>query len=381
MRKIAVITGTRAEYGIFKPVLNAIQNSDQLQLSLIVTGMHLLEEFGCTVKEIENDGFTIDATIPGLYSKDSTLDMAQSVGNAIVDISAVLDSICPDVLLILGDRGEMLAGAVAATYLAVVVAHIHGGEISGSVDGVVRHAITKLAHIHFPATEKSASRIVKMGEDSQNVFVVGAPGLDTIMQEKLVPPETLAQKYSIDITAPVILVVQHPVVYEDHAETQMKELMEAVSAFGIQTVVIYPNADAGGRKMIQVINQYESRPYIKLFKSMSHKDFITLMAHAQVMVGNSSSGIIEAPAFGLPVVNIGTRQKERERAENVIDVGHDREDIKKALTQALYNEEFRKKASSCQNPYGDGRASERIAAILSEIPLDNLMPKRLVYEI
>lgn len=370
MRKIAVITGTRAEYGIFKSVLKAIHEHPDLELSLIVIGMHFLEEFGYTIEEIEKDGFTIDARIRGLYTKDERVDMAKSVGEGIIQLAETFKQRAPDILLVLGDRGEMLAGAVAAVYMGIPVAHIHGGEISGSIDGVVRHAITKLVDIHFPATEKSAQRIIEMGEDPKNVFVVGAPGLDPIVHGELVEPAELARKYGLDLSRPLIVVVQHPVTTEvDKAADQMRETLEAVAELNQPAIVIYPNADAGGRKMIEIIKEYRY-PFIKTFKSIPHTDYLSLLKMAQVLVGNSSSGIIEAPSFGLPAVNVGTRQKGRERAENVIDVEYNAQEIKKGIEKALYDKVFREKVKQCKSPYGDGNASKRIVHILSTIKLN-----------
>ena len=381
MRKIAVITGTRAEYGILKPVLNAIKEHPNLELSLIVIGMHLLEESGCTIKDIEKDGFKIEAKIEGLYNEDSGACMAKSVGQGIIKLSEVLDKIKPDILLLLGDRGEMLAGAVAAIYMNIPLAHIHGGEVSGNVDESIRHAITKLAHIHFCATKESAERIIKMGEKPSNVFVIGAPGLDTILNTNLVEPSELAKKYNLDLSKPLLLVMQHPVTVEvEDASHQIRETLEAIYDLKYQTILIYPNADAGGRKMIEVIKEYEKYSFIKTFKSISHQDYISLMKIASVMIGNSSSGIIEAPSLGLSVVNIGSRQKGRQRAENVIDVDYNKEKIKDAIKKALYDEKFKKKARSCRNPYGNGRASLRIVEILNKIKIDKkLLQKRLIY--
>lgn len=380
MRKIAVITGTRADYGIYSPLLKRIREHPELTLSLVVVGMHFLEEFGCTVTEIEKDGFKIDAKITGLYSRDSRFDMARSVGEGVIKLAEALEKSSPDVVVVLGDRGEMLAAAVAATYLGIPIAHIHGGEVSGSVDGVVRHAITKLAHIHLAATEKSAERIIRMGENPDFVFVVGAPGLDSVIQGVSAPPGAL-QKYGIDKQTPYVLVVQHPVTTEvESAQEQMQCTLEAVAQVQQQAIVIYPNADAGGRKMIEVIKEYgRTVQCIKSFPSIPHTEYLWLLRGASCMVGNSSSGIIEAPSLGVPVVNIGTRQAGRERAHNAVDTGYDTQEIKKALEKALYDTSFREEVKRCENPYGDGHASERIIEILTEMPFDIAREKRLMY--
>ena len=381
MRKIAVITGTRAEYGIFKSVLREIEANLELNLSLIVIGMHLSAEFGYTVKEIEEDGFKIDAKIDVLHSEDTGAAMSKSIGRCMVRTANALEKIKPDVLLILGDRSEMLVGAVSATYMGIPIAHIHGGDVSGNVDEPVRHAITKLAHIHFAATEESADRIIKMGEEPWRVHVVGAPGLDLILNEKMPEPREIARKYGLDLSKPILLVVQHSVITEaDDAPNQIRETLEAIVELGYQTILIYPNADAGGRRMIEVIREYEKYPFIKTFRSVIHKEYLSLMKLASVIVGNSSSGIIEAPSFRLPVVNIGTRQKGRQRAENVINIDYDKEEIKMAIQKALYDKKFKEKVKNCKNFYGDGKAGMRIANVLSEIKIDKkLLEKRMTY--
>jgi UDP-N-acetylglucosamine 2-epimerase (non-hydrolysing)/GDP/UDP-N,N'-diacetylbacillosamine 2-epimerase (hydrolysing) len=343
--------------------------------------MHLTAEFGYTVKEIEKDGFKIDSKINVLHHKDTGTAMAKCIGQCLARIADSLEKIRPDILLVLGDRSEMLAGAIAATYMGIPVAHIHGGDISGNVDEPVRHAITKIAHIHFPATKESAERIIKMGEEPWRVHVVGAPGLDLALNAKLPEPRELARKYSLDLSKPILLVVQHSVVTEaESASSQIRETLDAIVELGYQTVLVYPNADAGGRRMIEVIKEYGKYSFIKAFKSIAREEFLGLMKLSSVMVGNSSSGIIEAPSFGLPVVNIGTRQMGRQRAENVIDVDYDREEIKEAIRKTLFDERFKEKARNCKNFYGDGKAGIRIANILVETEINRrLLEKRMMY--
>jgi GDP/UDP-N,N'-diacetylbacillosamine 2-epimerase (hydrolysing) len=381
MRKISVITGTRADYGILKSVLREIEANPKLKLSMIVVGMHLAEEFGHTIDEIEKDGFGIDAKIDVLHREDTGAAMARSIGKSITKITESFEKIRPEILIVLGDRSEMLAGAVAATYVGIPVAHIHGGEVSGNVDEPVRHAITKLAHIHLAATKESAERIVRMGEEPWRVHVVGAPGLDSALSAELPKSKELAEKYNLDLSSPLVLVVQHSVVGEaEDAPSQIRETLDAIVKLGFQTVLIYPNADAGGRRMIKVINRYENYPFIKTFKSIPHEEYLGLMKIAKAMVGNSSSGIIEAPSFGLPTVNIGTRQRGRQRAENTIEVGYDNQEIKKAIQKALFDRKFRERVKHTKNPYGDGKAGKRIAKILSEIEINReLLEKRMTY--
>lgn len=381
MRKIAVVTGTRAEYGILKPVLEAIKTNPRLDLALVVTGMHLSKEFGYTIKEIKKDGFKIDAEVKILHAEDTGAAMAKSVGECIEKMTEALKRVKPDFLVLLGDRSEMLAGAVAASYTGIPIAHIHGGDASGSIDDSVRHAITKLAHIHFPATEGSANRIIRMGEDPSRIFVVGAPALDTILNERLSKPARLSKKYDLDSLKPFLLILQHPVVTEaDEAADQIKETLNAIVELKHQTILIYPNADAGGRRMIKVIKKYEKYPFIKSFKSVSYIDYLGLMKIASVMIGNSSSGIIEAPSFRLPVINIGTRQGGRERSTNVIDAGYNKKEIVGAIKKALHDRKFRAKVKKCKNLYGDGKASQKIVKVLSEIEITPaLLQKKITY--
>lgn len=380
MRKILYISGTRADYGLMKCTLDKIQNHPELELEIIVTGMHLMEEFGITLNEIKNDGFKYHL-IDSIYEKDDEESMLNFIGTFIQKAPKLIRKIKPDIILLLGDRGEMLAGAVTAAYLSIPVAHIHGGEISSTVDNLARHAITKLSNIHFPANLESAKRIIRMGEEPGKVFVVGAPGLDHVVNETLLEPEKIAEIYDLDLSRPIIIVLQHPVTLEvENAQSQIYETLEAVLDLRYQTIVIYPNADAGGRSMINVIKMYENISNIKIYKSLPRRDFLSLLKVASVLVGNSSSGIIEAPSFKLPVVNIGTRQNGRDRAENVIDATYEKEDIKTKILYCLSNKEFNNKIKTCKNPYGEGNAGVKIADILSKIPIDqDLLQKRSNY--
>lgn len=381
-RKVVVVTGTRAEYGILYPVLKAIEANPELKLSLVVTGMHLSHEFGYTVGDIEKDGFPIYARVDMLLSSDTPGAMAKSIGLGIIGMAQAWEHLKPDVILVLGDRVEPLAAAVSGAYMNIPVAHIHGGDSTrGGLDESARHAITKFAHIHFPATNKSAERIVKMGEDEWRVHVVGSPALDSILNEPLLSPRALAKKFELDLSRLLILVVQHPVTTQvDEAPKQMRETLEAIVDIGYPTVLVYPNSDAGGRRMIELIKEFEEFPFIKTFKSLPRREYLSLMKAASVMVGNSSSGIVEAPSFGLPVTNIGIRQEGRERGKNVIDVGHDRREIAQAVEKALKDKQFLSEVIKCENPYGDGKASHRIAEALSKIEITpRLLRKRITY--
>ena len=380
MRKILYITGTRADYGLMRSVLREIESHPRLELEIAATGMHLMEEFGRTIEEVKKDGFKIHE-IDATYEKDDKESMLNFIGKFIQLLTKKIEEINPDIILLLGDRGEMLAGAIVGAYLTIPTAHLHGGEVTSTVDELARHAITKLAHIHLPPTEKSAERIIKMGEDPLNVFIVGSPGIDSILNENLIEPAELSKKYDLELSKPILLLLQHPVTTDaEDAPEHIRETLEAIVELRHQTIAIYPNADAGGREIIEVIKEYEKYPFIKMFKSIPHKEYLSLMKIASVMVGNSSSGIIEAPSFGLPAINIGSRQNGREKAENLIDVDYDKEQIKESIKKVIYNIDFKEKANNYKSPYGDGKAGVRIADILSKVKIDKkLLQKRLTY--
>ena len=381
MRRVVYITGSRADYGLFSQTLHRIKEHPDLELELIVAAMHLAPEFGYTVRLVEKDRFHIAARIETLLAGDSGGSMSRAIGLAVLGLTQALESIQPDVLILLGDRGEMLAGAIVAAHLNIAIAHVHGGEVSGTVDESVRHAITKFAHIHFPSTRENAERIIKMGEDPTRVHVVGAPGLDYLHFVEPIARAEIESDLNLDLSKPLLLVTQHPVTTEvEAAAEQMRITLEAVKAIGVQTVISYPNADSGGRAMIRVLEEYESLSFVRIRPSLGQRRYVSLLRYASAMVGNSSSGIIETPFFGLPVINIGTRQQSRQRAENALDVPHDQEAIEQAIRKALTNEAFIQQARHCTNPYGDGHAGERIAQILAQVPLDRgFLQKRLTY--
>lgn len=380
-RKIAVITGTRADYGIYYSVLKEINKNPKLELQLIVCGMHLCPEFGMTVKEIEKDGFEISDKIETIIASDTGSAMAKSVGLTLINITQSLERLKPNIVLILGDRGEMMAAALAAIHMNIPVAHIHGGEVTGTVDESIRHSITKLSNIHFPATEDSKKRIVKMGEKPENVFAVGAPGLDYIRNMEYISREALIKKFKLKDDK-IFIMTQHPVTTErDLVEYQIKETLNAIVELGIQTIISYPNSDNGGREIIKVIDEYRTKyDFLKVFKNISQTEYLSFLNVADLMIGNSSSGIIEAASFKLPVINIGTRQEGRLRACNVIDVNYDKAEIQKGINKALNDKIYRNMLNSCVNPYGDGKSGERISDYLSTIKLDrNLIQKKITY--
>lgn len=382
MKKICVITGTRAEYGLSKPIMKSIENHPNLKLSIIATGMHLSKEFGLSLNEIVNNGFEVTEKVRMNPNEDSGFSMAKSIGRGIIGISKALKKIKPDMILVLGDRIEVLAGTIAAAYMNIPVAHLGGGDITkAGLDEPARHAITRFANIHFTTTEKSAKNILKMGEDKWRIFNVGSPSVDTILHEKFLSKREIEKKFSLDLKKPFILMIQHAVTTEpEKAEKQIMETLKAIEQLKIQTIVIYPNSDAGGRKIIKKIKKYEKKPFIKTFKNLSQKEYFSLLKYAGVLVGNSSSGIIETPSFHLPVVNIGIRQEDRERGGNVIDVESNKDQIVQAVERALFDEKFKERIKKSKNPYGDGNTSKRIVKILNEIKIDKrLLQKKINY--
>jgi GDP/UDP-N,N'-diacetylbacillosamine 2-epimerase (hydrolysing) len=366
MRKICYVTGTRADFGLMRSTLLSIHKHPQLSLSLLVTGMHLLPAYGDTWQEIADSGLLVDAKVPVKLTGSAGVEMACAVGQQVISFTQALEQKRPDLVLLLGDRGEMLAGAIAALYLNIPLVHIHGGELSGTVDESIRHAVSKLSHYHFTATEKSRERLIRMGEKSEHIIVTGAPGLDAIYQADLLARESLFDHYGLDKERPLLLVLFHPVVQQaNDASEQMRALLEVAIESDMQSLVIMPNADAGGLGIEQVIHSYSVHPQIKTVAHVPRHEFLSFIAEAEVMIGNSSSGIIEAASLGTPVVNIGDRQRCRERNANVIDVAPIKNDIAESLAAARAM-----KGQCWSNVYGEGGASERIVEHLTALSLN-----------
>lgn len=383
-RKICVVTGTRAEFGLLKPVIEKIRGTDSLDLQVIATGMHLLPEHGETVSEIIRCGFPVSARVSMTVSGDDKTSMSASIGMGVISFTQALNDLDPDIVVVLGDRFEIFSAAVAAAFSGRIVAHISGGDtLQGGYDEYVRHAITKISHIHFPSTKTSAERIIRMGENPKNVFSVGSTALDTILNRPIPSGDALQEKYGLFPDQEFALVIQHPISTEPReAKEQAKITLESVLELGVPMVLIYPNNDPGGKKIIEVIEHYREHypTRILVFKSLPFEDYLGIMKLASVMVGNSSSGIIESSSFHLPVVNIGDRQKGRERSCNVLDVPHEKKAILTAITKALNDKDFQESVMKCMSPYGDGRASERIVDVLSTIELHpDILKKKISY--
>lgn len=380
MKKIAYITGTRADFGLMTSVLSAIQRSDKLQLQLYATGMHLMPGFGNTIDHVKKQ-FSNTKIIPATFISDDRLGMARFAGDYLKEAVNILSQDRPDFVLVLGDRVEMLCTAMAAVYLGIPSAQIHGGERTSTVDEIARHAITKLVSLHFVATVESAERVKKLGEEEWRIRVIGAPALDVILNEVLPTREELFQKLNIDSNEKVILVAQHPVSEQiEEAGKQMSETLEAVESLEMSVVVIYPNADAGGREMIKVIEKERSDSRFRILPSLEYKDFLALEREAAVMVGNSSAGIIEAASFQIPVVNIGERQRGRSQSGNVINVGYNKSEIIEAIRKSLQDEQYLNMLKSVKNIWGDGKTAPKVVNILEELEFNQkLTMKQITY--
>ena len=383
MKKIAVVTGIRSEYNLLYPIMKAIDEHPDLELNIIVTGAHLTDSYGGTVKEIVEDGFHIVEHIESLLDADSASSRVKSAAIQLAGLAQTFIRINLDIVIAPFDREEAITVALAGTYMNIPIAHVGGGDRAfGNADDYIRHAVTKLAHIHFAITQKSAERIVKMGEEPWRVHCVGNPGVDKYVLTEYISAEELGKRLNFDITQkPLLVLIHNPMTTEiDKARIQMEVTMQAIRDLGYRTVVIYPNSDPGGREMIKVIDDYASElDFIKAFKNLSRDEFVNLMRKCDLLVGNSSCGILEAPFLKLPVVNIGIRQQEREHAENVIFVPHDKEAIKQAVKQAL-SPEFKRQVGSCTNPFGDGSAGQEIVQILANVKITpELLQKKITY--
>ncbi len=372
MRTIGVVTVNRSDYGISLPVIRRIQEDAGMQLHLFVSGAHLAPEFGLTVRAIEADGVPVGSRVEMLQPSDAPEGIAASMGRGVMAFAAAFAKVRPDLLLVVADRFEMHAAALAALPFTIPVAHVHGGELTrGAMDESLRHSITKLSHLHFASTERYARRILQLGEEPWRVTVSGAPGLDHLRTMVLLTPEALRERWGLPLSPAPLLVTSHPVTLEYEAtEWQVGELLAALEAAGRPIIFTLPNPDTRGRVIARMIRAFvERHPDARLIESLGTQGYFSLMACAAAMVGNSSSGLIEAPSFGLPVVNIGTRQEGRLRAENVIDVGYGRDEVLRGIRQAL-SPGFRAGLRGMSNPYGDGHAAERIVGRLRDVPLD-----------
>lgn len=379
-RKICIVTGTRADYGLLYWVIKAVKQDPELKLQLIATGMHMSPEFGLTYKIIEKDGFEIDRKIENLLSSDSAVGITKAIGIAQIAFADAFEELNSDIILLLGDRFEIFAAATAAMIAKMPIAHCHGGEATyGLIDEPIRHSITKMSHIHFASTEDYRRRIIQLGESPERVFNVGGLGIENINKLKLLSRNELEEAIDFKLKLKNLLITFHPVTLEnDTSENQFEELLSALDDLS-DTGLIFtkPNSDTDGRIIIKMIDDYVDAHQDKAisFVSMGQLRYLSTLSVVDGMVGNSSSGLIEAPSFKVPTINIGDRQGGRVKPTSVIDCVPEKEDIVSALKH-LFSEEFRKQLKTVENPYGKQNSSERILEILRTFDLHDILKKR-----
>lgn len=380
-RIISVTTGTRAEYGILRPILKKISQNKNLELKLIVTGTHNLKKFGNTINEIEKDGLKIYSNFTLIPKQDSPYEMAISVGEGIKKFAKIFKKINPDINLILGDRDESLASAIAAYHMNIPNAHIHGGDKSkAGIDEYNRHAITKMSNIHFVATRLSRKRVISMGENPRDVFLTGSPSIDEIQESKITSKQILEKKFNIKFKNKVFILLQHSVTTQTaDSKKQILNTLKALEQFKNQTIVILPNSDAGSKTIFDEIKKNAIKNnYLRIFPSIPREDYLGLLKWSTILIGNSSSGIIEASYFKIPVINLGIRQEGREKGENVFDEkSFEEEKIVSKINIVL---KMNKKNFKKSKIYGNGNSSKKIIKILESIELnDEFIQKKIYY--
>jgi GDP/UDP-N,N'-diacetylbacillosamine 2-epimerase (hydrolysing) len=378
LRKIAVLTGTRAEYGVMKNILRKIEKSNKLQLLLIVTGTHLSKRYGHTIDEIVSDGFTVaeEISLQGDFSEN--MRVPREMALLIQELSACFNALSPDILMLCGDRYEALAAASVAVGMHIPIAHISGGESTeGAMDEQIRHAITKMAHIHFPGATVYAGNIRNMGEEAWRVFEVGDPGIENIRCVKMLSREGLEQELNIAINRQTLLVTYHPVTLErDQLAWQVDNLIQALKKHDGTKVITYPNSDDGSEVIIDKLNQYAKEDErVRFLQSLGSSKYLSVMKYCGAVIGNSSSAIIESPYMHIPTVNIGNRQKGRLMADSIISCGYEVKEISAAIEKAL-SSQFYDKVKKTKSIYGDGNTSEQIVRILEEIEIDEKLIKK-----
>lgn len=377
-RKICIITGTRAEYGLLRWVMQGIKDDPDLTLQVIVTGMHLSPEFGLTYREIERDGFQIDRKVEMLTSSDTPVGIAKSMGLGMIGFADALSEMRPDLIVVLGDRFEIFAAAAAALVARIPVAHLHGGETTeGAFDEALRHSITKMSHLHFVAATEYRQRVIQLGEQPERVFLVGGLGIDNIRRLKLLDRAELEASLDFKLGPKNLLITFHPVTLESAtAASQMAELLSVLAELhDTHLVFTLPNADTDGRALIRMVEQFVARhPNARAYTSLGQLRYLSCIAHADGVVGNSSSGMAEVPSFRKGTINIGDRQRGRLQAASVIYCEPSRQSIAAAL-ERLYDADFQASLSSVRNPYGEGGASERVVETLKNYAIDGIVKK------
>ena len=377
-RKICVITGTRAEYGLLRWVMQGIKDDPELTLQVIATGMHLSPEFGLTYREIEKDGFQIDRKVEMLTSSDTPVGIAKSMGLGLIGFADALNDLNPNLIVVLGDRFEIFAAAAAALVARIPVAHLHGGETTeGAFDEALRHSITKMSHLHFVAAEEYRQRVIQLGEQPERVFLVGGLGIDNIKRLKLLDRTELEASIDFQLGAKNLLITFHPVTLETStAEDQMAELLAALAELkDTQLIFTMPNADTDGRTLIKMVQQFVAQhPNARAYTSLGQLRYLSCVAQVDGVVGNSSSGLAEVPSFKKGTINIGDRQRGRLQAASVINCEPTRQGIAATLKK-LYTADFQASLSRVQNPYGEGGASEKVVIAIKRCALDGIAKK------
>jgi len=377
--KVFVLIERRADYSRYKPILTKMREDSFFEIYLVVTGICLLDLHGKDINYIEDDGFVINAKIPMFKegNPDNGAEMVRSMARVLEGVTNELEKSKPDVVLSGFDIGGNFAVTIAAAHMNIPVAHIQGGEVTGSIDESIRHAMSKFSHVHFPATEDAKKRLVRLGENPKDIYVTGCPSIDVLMNTPYLPKENLEKEFGVDFSKPFLLMIQHPVTTEAKSSfDQIKETINAIKNKGIQAIVLLPNNDAGHAKIIEEIKSSG----LKWLPSLSTVKFVNLYRNAWALIGNSSSGIHETPSLKIPAINIGNRQMGRERAANVIDVTNDQHQIELAIDKAIFDTEFRDFVSKIENPYGKGDSAETIVNLLKTIDFSKVSIQKVFYE-
>ena len=386
MKRIGIMTGTRAEYGLLKPLMQEINKDNDMELYLIVSGMHLSPEFGMTYQEIEEDGFEINAKVEMLLSSDSPAGISKSIGLGVIGFADEFQRADLDMLILLGDRYEALSAAISAMVMRIPIAHLHGGELTeGAIDEGIRHSITKMSYLHFTSTEQYRNRVIQLGENPERVFYVGALGVENIKKINLMTKEELERSIRFEIDENTVIVTYHPVTLENNTvEEQFLNLLEVLDRNPkIRMIFTKANADTNGRIVNELIDKYAAQNSERAcaFVSLGQKRYLSALKYCRIVIGNSSSGIIEAPSFGKPIINIGDRQKGRICADSVINCGYTQQEIQQAMETAL-TEEFENKASNCRNPYEKENTAANIISVIKDYLLnDKIKLKKGFYDI
>lgn len=384
-RKILAVTGARSEYDILSPILEKLNSDEEFELQVLVTGAHLSENYGKTISFIEKDGYTIADRIYNLIDTNEKIGRVISLGNQIPAFAQSFNRFAPDIILVVGDREEAISVTLTAAYMDIPVAHIAGGDIAkdGNIDNSVRYAASKFAHIHFTILEQHKQTLLKLGEDEWRIFNVGNPALDKFISTPVLTKEQVSSNLNHDVQSdPYLVLIQHPIITEvESAGKHIRETLDAIVESGYNCLINYPNSDAGNHEIIEAYHEYASKyKNLFLFKNLDRLTYINVLRNAVCLLGNSSSGIIEAPSIGLPVVNIGSRQRGRYHADNVIFVDNDKSQILDAIKKSVDDQHYRSLVKKIINPYGEGDSSAKIVEVLRTINLDTrLVHKNITY--